>query len=72
MKNQAGMPSQGQQRMFAPPNAFGGPGPFALMNPTQMGNVPSRIKHYLNWNACFLCGFDMENGHTSATCPMEW
>jgi hypothetical protein len=58
--------------IFAPPNQFGGPGPFALMVPTQMGNVPSPIKRFANWNACFLCGFDVEDGHTLATCPMEW
>jgi hypothetical protein len=58
--------------IFAPPNQFGGPGPFAPMVPTQMGNAPSPIKRYANWNACFLCGFDVEDGHTSATCPMEW
>jgi hypothetical protein len=58
--------------IFAAPNQFGGPGPFAPMVPTQMGNAPSPIKRYANWNACFSCGFDVEDGHTSATCPMEW
>jgi hypothetical protein len=23
-------------------------------------------------NACFSCGFDVENGHTSKTCPTIW
>ncbi len=27
---------------------------------------------YANWNACFLCGFDVEDGHTSKTCPAPW
>jgi hypothetical protein len=30
------------------------------------------IKQYANWNACFLCGFDAEEGHTSKTCPAPW
>ena len=28
-------------------------------------------KRYNNWNACFSCGFDIEDGHTSATCPFR-
>jgi hypothetical protein len=27
------------------------------------------VKLYANWNACYLCGFDVPNGHTSMTCP---
>ena len=30
------------------------------------------IKKYLNWNLCFSCGFDVEDGHTSKTCPVPW
>jgi hypothetical protein len=30
------------------------------------------IKHYANWNACFSCGFDVEDGHTLKTCPTAW
>jgi hypothetical protein len=26
-------------------------------------------KRYPNWNACYTCGFDISNGHTSMTCP---
>jgi hypothetical protein len=25
-----------------------------------------------NWNVCFSCGFDVEDGHTSKTCPTPW
>jgi hypothetical protein len=28
-------------------------------------------KQYNNWNVCFLCGFDIEKGHTSTTCPFH-
>ncbi len=24
------------------------------------------------WNACYLCGFDIEDGHTLKTCPRDW
>jgi hypothetical protein len=61
----AGFP--GIPGMFAPPNNFWGPGPFAPIMPVQMGNVPSPVKRYTNWNACFSCGFDVEDGHTSMT-----
>ena len=30
------------------------------------------IKKYANWNVCFSCGFDVEDGHTSKTCPAPW
>ncbi len=29
-------------------------------------------KKYLNWNVWFSCGFDVEDGHTSKTCPAPW
>jgi hypothetical protein len=30
------------------------------------------VKVYANWNVCFSCGFDIEEGHTSQTCPKHW
>jgi len=30
------------------------------------------IKTYSSWNVCFLCGFDVEDGHTSKTSPAPW
>jgi hypothetical protein len=29
-------------------------------------------KKYSNWNICYLCGFDLEDGHTLSTCPWDW
>ena len=29
------------------------------------------LKRNANWNVCFLCGFDVEDGHTSKTCPWQ-
>ncbi len=34
--------------------------------------APNPIKRFNNWNYCFSCGFDVEDGHTSATCPRDW
>ena len=28
-------------------------------------------KRHNNWNVCFSCGFDIEDGHTSVTCPFK-
>ena len=28
-------------------------------------------KQHNNWNVCFSCGFDVEDGHTSDTCPFK-
>ena len=30
------------------------------------------VKRHNNMNACFSCGFDVEDGHTSRTCPHDW
>ncbi len=29
-------------------------------------------KLFANWNVCYLCGFDIEDGHPSVTCPHAW
>ncbi len=29
-------------------------------------------KVYGNWNACYSCGFDIEDGHTLMTCLRDW
>jgi hypothetical protein len=39
---------------------------------TSMQHAPNPIKRYNNWNYCFSCGYDVEDGHTSATCPHDW
>ncbi len=28
-------------------------------------------KRFNNWNVCFSCRFDIEDGHTSLTCPFK-
>jgi hypothetical protein len=39
---------------------------------TGIQHAPNPIKRFNNWNYCFTCGFDVEDGHTSATCPPDW
>ena len=51
-----------------------GVAPFAQQNvPRNAAPMYSNIiKWYANWNICFSCGFDVEDGHTSKTCPAPW
>jgi hypothetical protein len=35
-------------------------------------NRPNPVKIQNNWNVCYLCGFDIEDGHTSMTCHLDW
>ncbi len=35
-------------------------------------NVYKVNKVHNHWNVCFSCGFDVEDGHTSQTCPAHW
>jgi hypothetical protein len=42
------------------------------MQPQQQpctANFPNIYKRYKNWNMCYSCGFDIEDRHTSMTCP---
>lgn len=38
----------------------------------QFTTVPNIVKVYNNWNMCYSCGFDVEDAHTSDTCPQQW
>jgi hypothetical protein len=61
------------------PGGFGGIPPYvdgppaAVVPPTGARvNAPfqsNTTKKYANWNVCWLRGFNVEDGHTSATCP---
>ncbi len=49
--------------------------PHGMLPPVPTPRHPkfsNTTKQYVNWNICFTCGFDVEEGHTSATCPLEW
>ncbi len=63
---------RGGPLQYIPP--VGGYGVGGQGNTPQGGCTPTalfsnRVKLYANWNACYLCGFDVPNGHTSTTCP---
>ena len=64
---QGGLPPTGGGR-------GGGVAPFAQQNaPRNAAPMYSNIiKRYANWKICFSCGFDIEDGHTSKTCPTPW
>jgi hypothetical protein len=48
-------------------------GAFPQMGRHRMNPPHSNImKKYATWNACYSCGFDIEDGHTLATCPTQW
>jgi hypothetical protein len=56
---------------------FVGGGPPEAFVPTTGARVNAPVqsnltKNHVNWNVCWLCGFNMENGHTLATCPTHW
>ena len=52
----------------------GGIAPFAQQNAPRnaMQMYSNIIKRYANWNVCLSCGFDVEDGHMSKTCPAPW
>ena len=39
---------------------------------TQAAAYSNVTKMFANWNAFYTCGFDIEDGHTSVTCPRGW
>jgi hypothetical protein len=55
---------------------LGGIPPFALFMPNNQRNAgpmySNIIKKCAICNVCFSCGFDVENGHSSKTCPAAW
>jgi hypothetical protein len=62
----------------------GGMAPPGIGNPPPVGGFNGQaakppnpphlniVKKFANWNVCFTCGFDVEDGHTSKTCPAHW
>jgi hypothetical protein len=54
-----------------PPPAAGG-GYYAAPPQTQQAPLYSNLmKQFANWNACYSCGFDVVDGHTSQMCPQH-
>jgi hypothetical protein len=58
---------------MGPPPATGG-GYYAPPPQAQQVQAPlysNLMKRYANWNKCYSCGFDMEDGHTSQMRPQH-
>ena len=56
-------------------NVQSAPGGAGMVVPpaTRAGAYQSNItKMFVKWNVCYSCGFDIEDAHTSATCPHTW
>ena len=55
-----------------------GPPGFIPQPPRPGGNNPPAkpplnfVKRFTNNNVCYLCGFDVRDGHISVMCPREW
>jgi hypothetical protein len=47
------------------------PSPGMRQRPKQL-DFSNICKIHNNWNACFSCGFDIKDRHTSITCPFKW
>ncbi len=57
---------------FPAPPTLGGRGYFTPMPQAQVAAPYSNItKQYVNWNACYSCGFDVKDNHTSQTCLLH-
>jgi hypothetical protein len=57
------------------PPYVNGPPAGVVSPPEARVNAPfqsNTTKQYANWNVCWSWGFDVEDGHTSATCPTHW
>ncbi len=55
----------------SPQGGFPGGYPCAPTIPAQVQQQPysNMVKRYANWNACYSCGFDVADDHTSMSCP---
>ena len=63
----------GRATGYMAPLAAGG-GYFAAPPQAQHIQAPpysNLSKRFANWNACYSCGFDIPDGHTSQTCPQH-
>ena len=63
----------GRATGYMAPQAPGG-GYYATPPQAQQIQAPlysNLTKRFANWNACYSCGFDIPDGHTSQTCPQH-
>jgi hypothetical protein len=53
---------------YSPSGGYIPRGPPAQAN-VQQQPCSNVVKRYSKWNACYSCGFDVTDGHTSMSCP---
>jgi hypothetical protein len=53
---------------YAPQGGIPGYAPHGGMQPQERPPYSNLVKRFANWNACYTCGFDVPDGHTSMTC----
>jgi hypothetical protein len=55
------------------PQGGGIPGnaPHGGMQQQERPPYSNLVKRFANWNACYTCGFDVPDGHTSMTCQAQ-
>jgi hypothetical protein len=56
----------GAQTQYCPPANWYSNSPTAH---STVAPFPNIMKKFVNWNMCCFSGFDVENVHTSMTCP---
>jgi hypothetical protein len=68
-------PAGGGGTMFgyAPPGGAPPPryAPPASRQPQEQLPFSNIVKRYANWNACYTCGFNVPDGHTSMSCQAQ-
>ena len=65
-------PAAAQAHPIGPPGGmFGTMGQQGQGQRSQELPFSNTVKRYHNWNACYSCGFDVADGHTSMTCPFH-
>jgi hypothetical protein len=66
----------GAPAVGAPPTAVPGipPPTYATAAAATPARAPysNTVKMFANWNICYTCGWDVDEWHTSSTCPQDW
>jgi hypothetical protein len=69
------MPPLSMNGGYGPTGGYGMPPGHPGMSPGAQDNVQppysNVVKQHANWNACYSCGFDVGNGHTSMSCLLH-
>ena len=56
---------------YAPPGGVPRYAPPGGRQPQEQPPYSNLVKRYANWNACYTCGFDVPDGHTSMSCQAQ-